>query len=200
MRSHVPAQVMKAYDATKQARQLITDGQYKEAEPILRGIRDEARSAGWGHASISHHLSYALFRLDRFEEALECECEAVAQEPFNIDYHKAFDSLVQRMREVIEAADLSPDDPRIPRFHALLVREVEETTVETHLALLRHLCAVGNHAEAERFSKALSLLHPEHPEVWRYRAGIEADSGTPADERSGSLAILSFLPAVVGQA
>lgn len=197
MRSHVPAEVKAGLLAEAQAAQLVKEGRHAEAEPILQSIRDTARNAGWGHAAISHALSVVCYHQGRLDEALEFVCEAVAREPFHRRYQKGFDSVVQRMREVIEAADLSPDDPRIPRFHALLAREVEETTVETHLALLRHLCAVGNHAEAARIAKALSLLHPEHPEVWRYRAGIEAESG---DEKSDSLAILSLLPTVVAKA
>lgn len=199
-RGQVPADVKAAMAAAEEATRLVNEGRYAEAEPILRGIRDTARQAGWGHATISHQLSWVLFRLDRLEEALELVNEAISHEPLSRLHHDTFGAIMQRMREVIEAADLAPEDPRIPRFHALIAQEQEETTVETHLALLRHLCAVGKRAEAERFAKALRLLHPGHPEVWRYRTGIEAEGGAPTDERSGALAMLSILPSAVAKA
>lgn len=195
MRTHVPPEVREMVANLQQAVQMSKGRQFVEAEPALRAIREDARKRGYGYGAASYHLSFVCFRQGRLEEALELVFEAIAQDPLNPEYHGGFEAVVHRMREVIEAADLPPGDARIPRFHALLTRE-GEATVETHLALLRHLCAVGDEAEAARFSKALSVLHPGHPEVSRLRAGIEL----PADEGRASPLALALLPATVAKA
>jgi len=196
MRNHIPQQLKEMLAADAHCAKLVKEGRFAEAEPILRAVRDDARKAGWGHASMSHHMSYICFRQGRLEEALELTLDALAQDPLNRDYNGGYQAVLQRMRETIEAADLPAGDARIPRYHALLAREAE-TTVETHLALLRHLAAVGNHEEAARISEALSVLHPEHPEVWRYRGAIDAEVVSPAGE---SVRALSLLPVVVAKA
>jgi len=196
MRNHIPKQLKEMLAADAHCAKLVKEGRFAEAEPILRAVRDDARKAGWGTAATSYHLGFVCFRQERLEEALELTLDALAQDPLNRDYNGGYQAVLQRMRETIEAADLPAGDARIPRYHALLAREAE-TTVETHLALLRHLTAVGNHEEAARISEALSLLHPEHPEVWRYLGAIDAEVVSSAGEAARAL---SLLPAVVAKA
>jgi len=197
MRNNIPTQVKDMLAAEMHAMGLVDSGKVVEAEPLLRRLRDDARNIGIGHAILSHRLSFVCFRQGRLEEALELTCEAIAAEPLNHHYHQGYQAVVQQMREVIEAKSLEPGDARIPRYHALLARE-DEATVETHLALLRHLAAVGAKEELERFSKALALLHPGHPEVWRFRAG--AGDALPAAADSLIAAGMSLLPTATAKA
>lgn len=135
-----------------------------------------------------------LLDADKLDEAAyETLAEALAQDPLNVDYHHAFGVLLQRMREAIEAADLPATDPRIRSYYELLAREEGEATVETHLAMLRHLCALGEVEEAERLTEALMLLHPAHPEVWKFRAVVEQGI-------EGMEAALAFPPTTTAKA
>lgn len=195
MRNHIPAMMKQMLEADRHVAFLVKENRFTEAEPILRAVRDDARKAGWGYASMSHHLSHVCYCLGRLEEALEFALEALAQDPLSREFNRGYQAVVQNMREIIEAADLPAGDARIPRYHALLAREAE-TTVETHLALLRHLTAVGNQAEAARIAEALAILHPEHPEVWRFRGAV----GPEVVSSDRALATLSLLPAVMAKA
>lgn len=105
------------------------------------------------------------------------------------------------MREVIEAADLPPTDPRIPRYYAILAREAE-TTVETHLAMLRHLCAVNELQAAVRLSEQVAEIFPGHPEVWRIRAAVHPKGPERPDSKleGPGAALAALLPRTVGKA
>lgn len=171
MRKNLPAKAQELLELQRRADSLLEAENFEEAIDLLREVRDSARKEGWGTATPAYLLSFVYFRQDRLEDAFHLLLESLSQDPLNPQFHAAHQTLMQRMREVIEAKDLPPDDPRIPRYHAILARE-GEATVETHLAMVRHLTATEKLDEARKLADALTVLHPEHPEVWRLHIAL----------------------------
>jgi len=160
--------------ALAQADHLAREGNWAEARDRLQNGRATARRLGLPYARIAWRLCVALDNLGEVEEAFRMALEAIDQDPLAPEYRLSFTIVARRLRERVES--LVPQDPSIPRLHALLAAN-DEADESTHLAMARHLVMQGDLAGARRLLEAVTTVSPNCADAWSLLAEVNAKLG-----------------------
>lgn len=133
-----------------------------------------AKRLGLPYARIAWELCIVLDNLGETEEAVQMGVEAVDQDPLAPEYRHSLFLATEKLKS--EVSGLDPEDPSIPRLHALLAAN-DAAEEDTHIALARHLLVRGEGAQARRLLEAVTTLAPNCTEAWRLQAQVNEAVG-----------------------
>lgn len=145
--------------------------EYAEAKKLALNLYAALACAGLQSAHLTWLLAVFSDYLDEMDEAFHYILEAMAMDPLEPTIEKSFGIVTEKLRRLLLDPDRDPSDESTPRLHGMLVRAGKADDL-VHLALARHLEAVGKAEEALRVLDAVLLLSPGCRDAWVAKAGL----------------------------
>ncbi len=179
MRTFPDLRIRDAVWETQRAGRLLDDREWAAAREAFTALRARVAKFGLDSAYLAWGLAVALDNLGETEMAFEAVSEAVSKDPMNPACHHSFDLIANRLRAALADPNRAPDDPSTPRLYALL-QHAGEADVPSHLAMARHLAAVGQPDAALRLLDAVTLLSPVSRDAWLQKATLARGLGDEA--------------------
>lgn len=179
MRTFPDARIRTLIAGLRKATTLIEKGEHAEAQTVLFDVRARAAKVGVESAFLVWNLAVCQEAVGELETAFETVSEAARLDPLAQPIQSTFDSVAWRMRLVVADPERAPEDPAIARMYEALM-SAGECDVSSHVAMARHLSAVGEHQRAMRILDAVTLLASVSQDAWRAKAAVAGAIGDEA--------------------
>jgi len=150
--------------------------EYAEAKVMAEKVRGGLAMAGITSAHVLWLLAVTNDYLGEVEEAFRLITEAVTVDPMEPSIEKSFIIITDRIRRMLIDPDRDPADESTPRLHDMLVQAGKADEL-VHVAMARHLEAVGKPDEALRLLDAVLLLSPACRDAWVVKAIVAKNVG-----------------------
>lgn len=176
MRTFPDVRICTLIAGLRNATTLIEKGDHVEALKVLLDVRARAAKVGVESAFLVWNLAVCEEALGEFEAAFETISEAARLDPLAQPIQATFDSIAWRMRQAVADPERAPEDPAIARMYDALM-SAGECDVSSHVAMARHLSAVGEHERAMKILDAVTLLASVSRDAWRAKAAVARAMG-----------------------
>jgi tetratricopeptide (TPR) repeat protein len=186
MKRFLSKELQRTFDDLHRIASLEEEGKWAEARVEFARVRALARKAGIPHGMVSWRLAVCSDNLNELEAALEYAVEALESDPLSGPFRNSFEIICRRIRESLASEEWDVADPATARLYELLVRE-RQTDDASHLAMARHLVAVGETERAKRIVGALVTLSPRRAEAWALLASIARSEGDEEAARAAEI-------------
>lgn len=160
----------------RRAHELVNERDYSEAKKVVEKV---AAGLAWANAR-SAHVIWALAVVNDYlgdlGEALKHIMEAIRMDPLEPAITRSFDIITDKLRHALIDAERDPSDETTPGLYAVLV-QADRADDMVHVAMARHLDAVGKAAEAMKLLDAVVLLSPACRDAWLLKAAVARNLG-----------------------
>lgn len=150
--------------------------EYAEAKALAEKVLGGLALAGVRSAHVLWLLAITHDYVGQVEEAFRLIMEAMAVDPMDSSIEKSFTIITDRIRRMLIDPERDPADESTPRLHDMLVQAGKADEL-VHIAMARHLEAVGKPDEALKLLDAVLLLSPTCRDAWVVKAIIAKNIG-----------------------
>lgn len=176
MRTFPDVRIRSLMNKVRKATNLVEKGEHAEAQTVLADVRAQAAKAGIESAFVVWNIAVCQQALGDLEAAFETVCEAARLDPLAHPIQSAFDSIAWGLRVSIVDPEPPVNDISIARRYSLLMA-AGECDVTSHVAMARHMSALGEHDRAMRILDAVTLLACVSQDAWRAKATVARAMG-----------------------
>ncbi|SRR6266567_333452 len=150
--------------------------QFLDAKECFLQALGEANAMGISSASVHWSLAVALDYGGEVDLAYEHASKAVELDPFAGPFRRSLTVIERRIFAFLGDRDRPDEHDLVPRVYgALLARSA--ATLEAHVAMVRHLVAIGGAGSALGKAEALVSRFPGRPEAWAVKAHVLRHQG-----------------------
>ena len=150
--------------------------EYAEAKVLAEKVRAGLAMASVRSAHVLWLLAVTSDYLGEVEEAFRFIMEAMTVDPMEPNIEKSFGIITDRLRRALIDPERDLADESTPRLHDMLVQAGKADEL-VHVAMARHLEAVGKPDEALKLLDAVLLLSPGCRDAWVVKAIVAKNAG-----------------------
>lgn len=150
--------------------------EYAEAKALAEKVRAGLAMAGIKSAHVLWLAAISSDYAGQVEEAFRLITEAMAVDPMEPNIERSFGIITDRVRRMLIDPERDLADESTPRLHAMLVSAGKADEL-VHVALARHLEAVGKPEEAMKLLDAVLLLSPTCRDAWVVKSIVAKNLG-----------------------
>lgn len=164
----------------QRAQELVNAGNHAEAKGIVENVAAGLAWAGVTSASVLWARAVVADYLGDGDSAFKFIMEASGMDPLDPAIARSFDIISEKLRRTLLASDNDPTDEAVARIYGMLV-EAGKADDLCHVAMARHLAAVGKDDEAAKLVEAVVLLAPACRDAWLMKATLATKLGRVED-------------------
>lgn len=175
----------------QRAHELVSAEKHEEAKSVLENVAAGLAWAGVTSAHATWARAVVADYLGDGDSAFRLIIEAADMDPLEPAIVRSFGIIVEKLRRTLLASDQDPADESVPRIYGMLI-EAGKADDAVHLAMARHLAAVGKDGEAMKLLDAVTTLSPACREAWAAKCALAkklglAEEAVAAEAEAASL-------------